>query len=393
MLNPSEFHRGIISRGIGFFTGVPDSLLKSICGYIADTESPDRHIIAANEGAALALAIGHHLATGGVPLVYMQNSGLGNIVNPLTSLADKEVYSIPMLLLIGWRGEPGVKDEPQHVKQGRITPALLDALEIPFRILPDDPLAVEGCLDDMLGLISESNAPAALLVRAETFESYKYKSSPDTYPASREEAIREVLGMLAPDDVVVGTTGMPSREIYEARSAAGGGHNRDFLTVGGMGHASQIALGIAMARKDRRVICLDGDGAALMHMGSLALIGTAGRSIPFKHVLLNNGAHDSVGGQPTAGFDVDVPAIAMACGYQLALRADSLAGIKSAFPEFLRADGAALLEIRIRKGNRKDLGRPKTTPAQNKAGFIGFLCAPAGLGWQAPRPVLDSGSP
>jgi phosphonopyruvate decarboxylase len=373
MLDPAVFHNSLVERGIDFFAGVPDSLLKSICGYISDHVGPEKHVIAANEGAAMGLALGYHLATGKLPLVYMQNSGLGNIVNPFTSLADPEVYSIPMLLMIGWRGEPGVKDEPQHVKQGRITPQLLQALEIPFRVLPADPAEMENCLDALMAHIAERNGPAALLVRNGTFDAYEFGSAPDSFPTTREEIIREILASSDPDDVVVGTTGMPSREIYDCRETAAQGHHKDFLTVGGMGHASQIALGIALARPDRRVICLDGDGAAIMHMGSMAIVAASARAVRFKHVLLNNGAHDSVGGQPTVGFRTDFRSVAEACGYRKSVRADSLGQLREVLPVFMECEGPAFLEIRIRKGNRKDLGRPKTSPLENKVGFMRFL--------------------
>jgi phosphonopyruvate decarboxylase len=377
MMDPALFYQALLKRGITFFTGVPDSLLKSICGYIADHSPKERHVIAANEGGAVGIAAGYHMATGQIPLVYMQNSGLGNTINPLTSLVDKEVYAIPMLLLIGWRGEPGVKDEPQHVKQGRISRDMLETLELPYAVLPDELDAGEKCLDDLISRIRQESAPGALLVPSTVFSPYAYKmeSTPE-FELTREAAIKAVLGAASKDDVVVGTTGMPSREIFEHRKHTGQGHAQDFLTVGAMGHASQIALGIAMNRPEKRVLCLDGDGAALMHLGGMAIVGTHSRQGNFRHIVLNNGAHDSVGGQPTAAFKVDLATIAKSCGYRTIERADSLETLRNKLPDFLEGGGPSFLEIRICKGNRKDLGRPTTSPLENKRAFMEFLGSP-----------------
>lgn len=381
MMDPALFYQALVKREVTFFTGVPDSLLKSICGYIADNSPRTRHVIAANEGGAVGIAAGYHMATGQIPLVYMQNSGLGNTINPLTSLVDKEVYAIPMLLLIGWRGEPGVKDEPQHVKQGRISRSMLDTLELPYAVLPDDLGAAEKCLDDVLSRIRQESGPGAILVPSTAFSPYAYQmESTPQFELTREAAIKAVLGASSKEDVVVGTTGMPSREIFEHRKHAGQDHAHDFLTVGAMGHASQIALGIAMNRPEKRVLCLDGDGAALMHLGGMAIIGTHSQQGNFRHIVLNNGAHDSVGGQPTAAFKIDLAAIAKSCGYRNIESADNLESLQSKLPSFLAGKGPSFLEIRICKGNRKDLGRPTTSPAENKRAFMGFLgSSPGGI--------------
>lgn len=370
MLACDAFHRLLTGHGIGYFAGVPDSLLKDICAYISDHAPAGTHLLAANEGAALAAAAGYHLATGCTGLVYLQNSGLGNLVNPLTSLTDPDVYSIPALLLIGWRGEPGVHDEPQHVKQGRVTPDLLRALEIPFEILPDEPEAAAACVARAVASTSTRQAPHALLVRKGTFAAYKLtKRTADTWSLRREEAIQLVLAGLSHDEIVVSTTGMTSREVFEYRASASAGHARDFLTVGCMGHASQIALGLAGQKPARQVFCLDGDGAALMHLGALPIIGTSGLR-NFKHILLNNGAHDSVGGQPTVGFAVDFRRIAEACGYRRVLRAVTAAEISAGVAECLATDGPVLLEICVNQGARADLGRPTTSTHDNKREFM-----------------------
>jgi len=375
-LSCEDLYDHLVKCGIDFFTGVPDSLLKDICAYVQDQVESGRHVIAANEGGAVALACGYHLATGRIPLVYMQNSGQGNAVNPLTSLVDPEVYGIPMLLLIGWRGEPGVKDEPQHVKQGEVTLPLLDALDVPHAILPSQVEEMHACIVAAIRTASARNCAYAVVVPKGTFAPYNLKSAERSpYVVCREDAVKAIVDCLGPDDVIVSTTGKTSRELFEYRNFLGHDHRRDFLTVGSMGHASQIALGISLAQRDRSVFCIDGDGAAIMHMGSLAIIGSQAPG-NFKHVLINNGVHESVGGQPTAGFDIDLPAVAMACGYQVARSTASLDAIPAEMAALQSEVGPALLEIRTRAGARADLGRPTSTPQQNKSAFMSFLNTP-----------------
>lgn len=375
MLEAAYFFEQLKKRNIAFFTGVPDSLLKEFCAYLFDNASDQEHLIAANEGNAIALAAGYHLATGNIGLAYMQNSGLGNAVNPLTSLVDPAVYRIPVLLLIGWRGEPGVHDEPQHVKQGEITTALLKTLGVPYAILPAETEAAEKCLDDALEILKSQNRPYALLVRKGSFSKYKStaKDAENNYPLSREAAIREIAKSMRDDDIVVSTTGMISRELFEYRAATNDLEaGRDFLTVGSMGHASQIALGVALQKPQRNVYCLDGDGAVIMHLGGMALIGHR-QPRNYKHIVLNNGAHDSVGGQQTVGFYINIPEIAKNCGYQEARRADNLNELTDALKWLGNAEGPVLLEVRVSKGARADLGRPTTTPEQNKQKFMKHL--------------------
>jgi len=375
MIATHDFFNQLTENRISFFAGVPDSLLKDICAYIMDTLPPQQHIITANEGAAVALAAGHYLATGNPGLVYMQNSGQGNAINPLLSLADPDVYSIPMLLIIGWRGEPGVKDEPQHLKQGKVTLGLLETCGIPHEVLPDERAAAAASLAKAVKTMRESRAPYALVIRSKTFEPYSLKKKTVTnYPFNREGALKLVVDSLTMDDMVVSTTGKTSRELFEYREEKSQGHGNDFLTVGSMGHASQIALGMALAKPERQMFCFDGDGALLMHMGSLAINGTLGAT-NFKHILFNNGAHDSVGGQPTVGFALDFRAIARSCGYAAVLRAEDKVGIREAVAQLRSIDGPALLEIRVNKGAREQLGRPTTTPIENKNSIMRTLGA------------------
>ena len=373
MIDPRKFVECLQSNSVEFFTGVPDSLLKEFCACLEQVPQPGRHIISANEGGAVALALGYHLATGKVPLVYLQNSGLGNIINPLLSLADAEVYSIPLLLVIGWRGETGVHDEPQHKKQGRVMLAMLDAMEIPYSILGPEVNEAEGSLSDALAYVQKHNAPFALVIKKGTFGAFTGdKRKAEVFELTREAAIQQVLEHLDERDVVVSTTGMASREVYEYRMNKGQGHKRDFLTVGGMGHASQIALGVALQRPSRSVYCLDGDGAVLMHMGALPITGTL-KPENFKHIVFNNGAHDSVGGQPTVGLEIEILEIAKACGYQLVVQAQTPQEVQAGLRELKRSKVPCLLEIRIRRGARKDLGRPATTPVENKSAFMAFV--------------------
>ena len=372
MIPCEDFLEWLAARGVDFYAGVPDSLLKPVCFYLAD-HAGDKHVVAANEGGAVALACGYHLATGKVPLVYLQNSGQGNTINPLLSLADPDVYSIPMLLLIGWRGEPGTKDEPQHVKQGKVTVGLLESMGIPWRVMESDPDLAQRSVDELVAIAAAENRPVALLVRKGTFASYTPKDQASgAFEMSREEAIELVAAQLGDRDAIVSTTGHISRELYEYRARNGQGHHQEFLTVGGMGHASQIAMGIALAKPDRQVFCLDGDGAMLMHMGGTAIVGAAGVA-NFKHVILNNGVHDSVGGMATVGLRVSFTEIAKACGYTEAWRVERADDIAEKVAELRAAKGPAMLEIMVRKGARADLGRPKTSPIENKTSFTRFL--------------------
>ncbi len=371
MIPCSDFVDTILEHGVRFFVGVPDSLLKDVCAYITDEMPSANHIIAANEGNAIALGAGYHLSTGQIPLVYMQNSGLGNAVNPLTSLASKDVYSIPMILMIGWRGEPGVKDEPQHTQKGRITPELLKALEIPYHIIGSDS-DFQKIIPEAILQAKEESAPIVFLIKAGTFQKYKLKRNiSSTATLTREAAIQLVSNELKEDDVVLATTGKISREFYEHRIKRSGKCD-DFLNVGSMGHVSQIALSVALNQPAKKVYCLDGDGSVLMHMGGLAIIGQM-QPTNFKHIILNNAAHDSVGGQPTVGHEIDIPQIALACRYKKVFKVIDEQQLKNALHEFLKTEGPCLLEVIVKTGSRDDLGRPKSTPMENKIAFMDKL--------------------
>lgn len=371
MIRPQFFYDTLVSNGIDFFAGVPDSLLKNLCAYITDHADATHNIIAANEGGAMGLAAGHYLATGQIPVVYMQNSGEGNIINPLASLTDPDVYNIPVLLVIGWRGKPGVHDEPQHVKQGKITTGLLNIMGIDYTVLSKDEENAAIQIQKAIAYMQTNKQCYALVIEKDTFDTYTLQNvEKNTLTLSREDAIQIVASTLGEKDVIVSTTGMISRELFEYRAANNEGHERDFLTVGSMGHASQIALGIALEKPDRRVWCFDGDGATIMHMGSMAIVASKAPK-NYIHVIFNNGAHDSVGGQPTVGLSIDLPAIAIAIGYKSVYSISTKEELEKRLSNLDEAP--VFLEIKVKKGNRKDLGRPTTTPIQNKEALMQFL--------------------
>ena len=362
LFKANDFFESLKKHGIAMFCGVPDSLLKDFCACITENTTPQQHIIAANEGNA-AIAAGYHLATGKIAAVYLQNSGLGNVVNPLLSLLDKAIYNIPALLIIGWRGEPNIADEPQHITQGQLTLPLLEAMGIQWAILED--LAQ---IPTAVAYMQKTLQPFAFVVKKGTFEPYQKTEIPQKYTLNREEALQQIMALLNDDDIVVATTGMISREWYENRTT----HEKDFLVVGSMGHASSIALGIALEKPNRRVFVLDGDGAFLMHQGAASVI--AACKLPnFKHIVLDNEAHDSVGGQPTVMDVVCIADVAKACGYARVFNVFSLEEIRAVWQEFYTCQATALLNIKVKRGARKNLGRPREKPIENKTAFMQFL--------------------
>lgn len=360
--------------GSDFYTGVPDSQLKALCNYLMNTYGIDKahHIIAANEGSCTALAAGYHLATGKLPVVYMQNSGEGNIINPAASLLSDKVYAIPMIFIIGWRGEPGVHDEPQHIYQGEVTVKLLDDMNIPSFVISKDTTDEEAAeaMSDFRKVLSEGRQ-AAFVIRKGSLsysEDVEYKNSNTMV---REEIIRHIAAASG-EAPVVSTTGKASRELFEIREANGQSHKYDFLTVGSMGHSSSIALGIALNKPDTKVWCIDGDGAVLMHMGAMAVLG-ANAPENLIHVVINNGAHETVGGMPTVAETIDIPAIAKACGYKYAVCADSFEVLDKELEAAKNRSGLSLIEVKCSIGARDNLGRPTTTALENKNNFMEYL--------------------
>lgn len=360
--------------GADFYTGVPDSQLKALCNYLINTYGIDKshHVIAANEGNCTAIAAGYHLATGRVPVVYMQNSGEGNIINPVASLLNGKVYGIPMIFVIGWRGEPGVHDEPQHIYQGEVTVKLLEDMEIAHFIISPDTSEEElsAIMMDFRKLLAEGRQ-VGFVVRKGALTYGEKTVYGNKYSLVREDVIRHIVAATG-EDPVVSTTGKASRELFEIRESSGMSHKYDFLTVGSMGHGSSIALGIASAMPEQKIWCIDGDGALLMHMGAMAVIGEISPD-NLVHIVINNEAHETVGGQPTAAGTVDIAAAARACGYPSAVCVDSFEDLDNELEKAKTADHLCLIEVKCAIGSREDLGRPTLTAMENKNNFMNFL--------------------
>lgn len=360
--------------GADFYTGVPDSQLKALCNYLMNTYGidPKHHVIAANEGNCTALAAGYHLATGKVPVVYMQNSGEGNIINPVASLLNDKVYAIPVMFVVGWRGEPGIHDEPQHIYQGEVTVRLLEDMGIKTYILGKETTEEElrEAMKDFESVLAEGKDVAFVIRKgALTYDGkVVYKNDNEM---KREEIIRHII-QVSGEDPVVSTTGKASRELFELREAFGQSHKYDFLTVGSMGHSSSIALGIAAQKPDTKIWCIDGDGAVLMHMGAMAVLGSE-HPENMIHIVINNGAHETVGGMPTVAAGVDLPAVAKACGYPFAVSVDSFESLDSELKAAKARHALTLIEVKCAIGARDDLGRPTTTAKENKENFMEYL--------------------
>ena len=360
--------------GSDFYTGVPDSQLKALCNYLMDRYGidPKHHIIAANEGNCTALAAGYHLATGKVPVVYMQNSGEGNIINPVASLLNDKVYAIPVVFIVGWRGEPGIHDEPQHIYQGEVTVRLLEDMDIkPFIIGKDTTDEdVETAMEEFKSILA-TGKDVAFVIRKGALTDAPRVDYKNNNKMIREEIIQHIV-KASGEDPIVSTTGKASRELFETRVANGQSHKYDFLTVGSMGHSSSIALGVAINKPGQRIWCLDGDGAVLMHMGSMAVIG-ANKPRNLIHVVINNSAHETVGGMPTVAGSIDLVAIAKACGYPNAVSVDNFESLDRELGEAKNRNELSLIEVKCCIGARDNLGRPTTTALKNKQNFMEYL--------------------
>lgn len=357
--------------GADFYAGVPDSQLKALCNYLINTYGTDgeHHIIAANEGNCTALAAGYHLATGKVPVVYMQNSGEGNIINPVASLMNDKVYGIPCIFVVGWRGEPGVHDEPQHIYQGEVTVKLLEDMDISTFIIGKGTTEEDArkVMEGFRKRLAEGKQ-VGFVVRKGALE---YDNAPEYKNDNkliREDIVRHIIDVTG-EDPIVSTTGKTSRELFELRVARDETHGHDFLTVGSMGHSSSIALGVALHKPDKKVWIIDGDGAMLMHMGAMALIGSyAPRNVV--HIVVNNSSHESVGGQPTVAENLDIVKIAEGCGYPNVVSVDTMEALDEALAAAKSRDELSFIEVKSAIGARADLGRPTTTARENKEHFM-----------------------
>ena len=356
-----------------FFTGVPDSQLKSLCNYLMNTYGiSDKHVIAANEGNAVAIAAGYHLATGKIPVVYMQNSGIGNIINPVASLMNDKVYGIPCVFIVGWRGEPGIHDEPQHIYQGEVTVTLLEDMDIRTFVIGKDTTREEldAKMEEFKALLANGKQVAFVIRKGALEYDGKVKYA-NGNTMNREDIIRHITKATG-EDIIVSTTGKASRELFEIREANKQSHEYDFLTVGSMGHSSSIALGIAMQKPEKKIWIVDGDGAVLMHMGGMAVLG-ANAPKNIVHVVINNGAHETVGGMPTVAEKLDLIKIAEGCGYKNAVSVDSFDALDAALERAKNTSELSLIEVKCSIGARDDLGRPTTTAKENKENFMSFL--------------------
>ena len=360
--------------GAEFYTGVPDSQLKALCDCLVNTYGVEEthHVIAANEGNCMAIAAGYHLATGKVPVVYMQNSGEGNVINPLASLLHEKVYNIPCILVVGWRGEPGIHDEPQHIYQGEITRTLLDEMGISNYVLSKDTSEEE--LSKVMTEFQEKlveGKQVAFVVRKGAFVYKEKVMYQNQHTMIREEIIRHIT-KVSNDDPIVSTTGKASRELFEIREQEGESHQYDFLTVGSMGHSSSIAFGIATQKKDKKIWCVDGDGAALMHLGAMAVLGKY-QPENLVHIIINNGAHETVGGMPTVASELCLSAVAKACGYPNIVTVCNYEELDVELKKAKEANQLYLIEAMCAMGAREDLGRPTTTARENKENFMKYL--------------------
>jgi len=359
------------SKEVEMVTGVPDSVLSGLIDALASEFTGSQHITAANEGNAAAIAIGHYLSSGSPAVVYLQNSGLGNLVNPIVSLANKRIYEIPAMLIVGWRGEPGKKDEPQHLFQGLITKELLELLEIPVFLIDDN----ANCLDVLEAAwkkMSESQQFTAVIVKNDAFVKKEQIHGSNVcsphFSLSREAAIEELFDLISDEYFVIATTGKCGREVFEVRERRGEA-NTDFLTVGGMGHASSIALGICASQPTKKVLCIDGDGALLMHLGALPVVGSVAPK-HFIHAVMNNQCHESVGGQETVICDVDLKLMIKGAGYKSYNLVTSKKHLKDVWLSLMSKDGPHFIEIKINSSSRQNLGRPKDTPIENRNKFM-----------------------
>ena len=370
MIGADLFVDEIEKLGIDFFTGVPDSQLKPFTNEIISRYGVGRkNVIAANEGNAVGLASGYYIATDKPGCVYLQNSGLGNIFNPVTSLTNEEVYGIPVLYVVGWRGQPDVHDEPQHVFQGKITLQTLELLNIKAFDIHKD-ITVEK-MSEIFNEISQrflNRESSALVIRKGALENKTKVQFSNHNTLVRESAIKKIIECIPKESLITSTTGKISRELYENRELNGEGHEKDFLTVGSMGHASSIALGQALSQKNKKIVCIDGDGAVIMHMGAMATIG-AYEPVNLLHIVLDNSAHETVGGIPTISNKMDFVSIAKAVGYKEAYEVDNLNDLESVLKESVKKEKLIFIRVLVTLGSRENLGRPKEKPIDNLEKF------------------------
>lgn len=373
MIEQKTLFAALQKMGLNFFTGVPDSLLNDFCLHLVNNVPDYQHVMAANEGNAIGIATGYHLATGEIPVVYMQNSGVGNATNPLLSLTQKDVYSIPLILVIGWRGDPSITDHAQHKKQGELTPVLMKDMDIPYEILDSDETVIEK-FAWAAQKAREISSPVALIAKkAILTQKEKKQEYADSTLMNREEAISAVLDVFGENAIYLATTGRATRELHEQITAHGLSHELEFLNVGAMGHLSSIGLGMAVGAPNKRIVVFDGDAAAVMHMGSLA---TNGRYQPQNliHIVLNNGVNESVGGQKSSGQVIDLTSVARACKYNtVETFVSTKEELQSAVKELDAQCGLAFIDVHVRQGIRKDMPKLGINHKEAKEALMKYL--------------------
>jgi len=373
MVNLQQLFQSLDNLGVRFFTGVPDSLLNDFCLYLVNNIPDGQHVMAANEGNAIAIAAGNYIATGNIPLVYMQNSGIGNATNPLLSLTHNCVYGIPMVLVIGWRGDPSIDDHSQHKKQGELTPVLMKDMDIPYDILNADNTVIEK-FKWAVAKAKEISSPVALIVKkAILTEKIKKQVFPTSELMNREEAISHVIDVLGNNAIYLGTTGRATREVHEQVNAHQIETGHEFQNVGSMGHVSSVGLGIALAKPLQKVVVFDGDAAAVMHLGAFATNCRykAGNLI---HIVLNNGVNESVGGQPSSGFLINLTKIAEACGYQTPGHfIDTSEELQQFIQENQNNDMPLFVDVHVRQGIRNDMPKLNIDHQAQKYALMEFL--------------------
>jgi len=374
MITSTELFKLFQKYEFSFFTGIPDSTFKDWMKFLIENNNKVlTNIIPCNECEAIAICAGYYLATGKIGVTYMQNSGFGKTVNPLTSLCNPEIYSIPVLLMIGWRGEPGKIDAPQHKKMGRIMNLLLKDLEIPFSILNYDINEIEKEIIKAKEYMEKNKAPYALIIKKGIIkDNNSDKKIPAIYELTREHALELIINFFNQNEIFISATGKTSRELYEYREKFKEISQKDFLMVGSMGCAASIGLSIALQKKDRKVIILDGDGALIMQMGVLATIGY--ESPPnLIHIVIDNESHESTGGQPTVSKILNIKEIALNCNYKYATLILSKKDLENELIKVKNVEGPSMVVVKVNQGSRKDLGRPKISLIELKNNFMKYL--------------------
>ena len=373
MVNLQSLFEALDRTGVKFFTGVPDSLLNDFCLYMMNNIPDSRHVMAANEGNAISIAAGNYMATGNIPLVYMQNSGIGNATNPLLSLTHDCVYGIPLIMVIGWRGDPSINDHAQHKKQGELTPVLMKDMDIPYEILDNDDTVIEK-FTWAVNKAREISSPVALIAKkAILTQKEKKQVYPESPLMNREEAVSAVIDVFGEDAVYLGTTGRATREVHEQLRMHGISEGHEWQNVGSMGHVSSVGLGLALALPDKRIVVFDGDAAVVMHMGSLAT-NCRYKASNLIHVVLNNGVNESVGGQQSAGQLIDLTGVAKSCGYRNVGHAiktkEELQHVLKTLPG---NDMPTFVDVYVRQGIRPDMPKLNINHKEQKEALMKYL--------------------